>query len=365
MNDVIVIGGGYVGTAIGYALSKKGFKTILIEQKEIGSYSSGANYGCIQVQDANLGKSLEMTLDGFSKAMNLEKELGVPLDLVTKGSLIISESEAELAELEKLYEGKKSHGLPVEFLTRAQTEEKEPYLNGKTILGASYMEQGALNPFKLMYGFIEGGKANGLEVLEGKKVVAFLESDDQIKGVRLNNGEEILAKHTVIAGGAFTKGLGELAGLDLPVEYIKGEAFVTETMKPIMNTYISSAGFFTDAHGDDGGCTLSMIQNTHGNFLIGETASGGPKDPYEMNPYPSKKHILEMAHKAVDLFPILENVKLLRSFAVASPFTKDFNPFLGKTDKKGLYVASGFKSCVIMTMVVGEYITDLVTENDK
>ena len=130
-----------------------------------------------------------------------------------------------------------------------------------------------------------------------------------------------------------------------------------------MNTYISSDGFFTDAHGDDGGCTLSLIQNSDGNFLIGETASGGAVSPYEMNPYPTDNHIFKMANKATELFPVFENLKILRSFAVPSPYTKDFNPIFGETEIKGLYVAAGFKSCVVMTLVAGEEIANLLTTN--
>lgn len=361
MYDVIVIGGGYIGCAIGYSLSKAGLKTLLIEQKEIGAYSSGGNYGCIQVQDANLGKSLEMTLKGFEKVMALEKEWGLNLDLVRKGSLIIGQTDAEVKELDKLYRGKKEAGLPVEYLTKKGIEEKEPYINSESILAATYMEQGELNPFKLMYGFISKGRSYGLTVLERKRVVSFLESGDKVSGVVLDTGETIESKSVVIAGGAFTRELGNLAGIDLPVDYIKGEAFVTESTKPIMNTYLSSAGFFTDAHGDDGGCTLALIQNSAGNFLVGETASADSLNPYKMNPYPTEKHIFQMSRKATELFPVLDNLKILRSFAVASPYTQDFNPLLGETKKKGLFVAAGFKSCVVMTLVVGEEMVNLLT----
>ena len=221
MYDAIIIGGGYVGTGIGYALSKAGLNTILIEQKEIGAYSSGGNYGCIQVQDANLGKSLERTLRGFEKIMTLEKEWGFNLDLIKKGSLIISQSEAELKELDVLYKSKKEVGFPIEYLTRKEIEEKAPYIKGTSILGAAYMEQGALNPFKLMYGFISKGKSYGLTIMERKRVLSFLESAGTINGVILDSGKIIEGNHIIIAGGA------------LAVDYIKGEAFVTDSAKPI------------------------------------------------------------------------------------------------------------------------------------
>lgn len=76
----------------------------------------------------------------------------------------------------------------------------------------------------------------------------------------------------------------------MPVEYIKGEALVTEAVKPMMFNFLSSAAFFTDAHGDKSNCELAMMQGREGNFLIGETGSIGPEDPENLNFFPSKTH---------------------------------------------------------------------------
>lgn len=363
--DAIIIGAGYFGASISYHLSEAGYRTLLLEQKEIAGASSGANYGCIQVQDSNMGPSLRRTMRGFKTAMRLEEKLSCNLDLREMGSLITAENSAEMHELQKLYQEKKDYGLPVKWLEPADIKKIEPNIDTGTILGASYMLQARLTPWKLVYGFINKGREQGLEVREWSKVSNFMEDGDKVTGVVLEDGEKIEARHVVITAGAWTKKLGEMAGVDLPVEYIKGEAFVTESVEPHMFNYISSAGFFTDAHGGGSHSTLAMLQTGEGNFLIGETAGKGPEDPDDLNFHPSHTHLADMGRTASRFYPYLRNLKIIRTFSVASPFTENFEPLLGATRRPGLYVASGFKSCVVIADVVGEEMTDILKETDR
>lgn len=363
--DVIVIGGGYFGSSISYHLSQAGFKTLLLEQKELASGSSGANYGCIQVQDSNMGISLERTLRGFKGVMKLEETLGCNLDMEEMGSLIVAENDAEMIELEKLYNEKKDYGLPVEFLNPKDIKKIEPYIDEKILRGASYMLQGRLTPWKLVYGFVNKGKEYGLEVRKWSKVVDYIRIGDVIKGVVLEDGQKLHARHVIITAGAFSKKLGLLAGIDIPVEYIKGEVFVTEAVKPMMFNYLSSAAFFTDAHGDTSNCTIAMTQSSAGNFLIGETSSIGPEDPDKLNFFPSKTHLSKMAGLGARFYPALRDFKILRTFSVASPYTKDMEPIFGKTSVEGLYVAAGFKSCVVITTAIGAEMTEIIRNQDN
>ena len=363
--DVIVIGGGYVGTSIGYYLSKAGIKTLLLEEEEIGVKASGGNYGCIQVQDANLGDSLKMTLEGYEMALDLENELRMDLELCKQYSLIFGENEREMEELIKLYQGKKDAGLDVHFHSGKEIGEMEPYLNASSILGGSGCMQSALYPFKLLYGFVKRGKEKGLTVRNHAKVESFLEEGSRVVGVRLSTGEEIRGTKVVIAAGAYTRGLGKKLGLDLPVHFIKGEAFVTEAVPVRVSSYLSSAAFFTEVHGDEGGagCSLALRQAPSGHVYIGETAVDVGEDPYRMSTLPSEFHIREMSKKAIYYLPFLKDVKVLRSWAVPSPATPDFEPVLRVEREGSLIVAAGFKSCVVVTCWIGEQVKGMVLNN--
>ena len=90
--DVVVVGAGYIGSAISYYLTRAGLKTALVDRGGVAAGASQANYGNIQVQDAELDDSLPMVLAGRATFDTLQAELESSFDLRTIGSLLIAES---------------------------------------------------------------------------------------------------------------------------------------------------------------------------------------------------------------------------------------------------------------------------------
>ncbi len=363
--DAIVIGGGYPGCSIAYHLAKAGVKTLLLEKNEISSGASGGNFGCIQVQDASLGLSLDLTLRSFERVMKYEEELDADLELASLGSLIAATNEAEMEELESLYRGKKDAGLDIMLYGPKELAQAEPNMNHERFLGATYFRQGRLNPFKLMYAFLRRGRAYGLQVREHAEVDRLYLEGGQVKGVVLADGEILRATQTIVAAGAWSKSICRTAGLHVPVEYVRAEGFVTEPLKPFLNNYYSSASFFTEAHDVDGvGMSLCMGQTQSGNLLIGETSKPGHVPPGEASRLTSFDHFVKVKEAVSEYFPALAKVNILRAWTTPSPYTDSMEPILGDVGMPGLLLSTGFKSCVIMTAVAGDIITDLVTKGE-
>ena len=361
--DAIVVGGGYPGCSIAYHLSKAGVKTLLLEKNEISSGASGGNFGCIQVQDASLGLSLELTLRSFPKVMDYERELGADLELTELGSLIGATNQAEMRELEELYHGKKEAGMDIHMYGPKELREAEPNMAADLFLGATYFKQGRLNPFKLMYAFLRKGKEYGLTVKEKTRVKELYMQAGKVCGVVLTSGDVIRAEQVIVAAGAWTKDLCKTAGILVPIEYVRAEGFVTEKLRPFMNNYYSAASFFTEAHDVEGiGMSLCMGQTHSGNLLLGETSKPGDVEPDQASALTSYEHFLRVKEEVCRYFPTLKDVNLLRAWTTVSPYTETMEPVLGQVGPEGLLVAAGFKSCVIMTAVTGEIITDLVTK---
>jgi sarcosine oxidase subunit beta len=334
-----------------------------LEKKEISSGASGGNFGCIQVQDASLGLSLDLTMRSFPKVMDYERELEADLELTEIGSLIAATNVAEMEELEELYRGKKEAGLDIHMYGPEQLREAEPNMSHEKFLGATYYKQGRLNPFKLMYSFLRKGKKMGLTVQEQTAVKELYMEGGKVKGVVLADGATIYAEQVIVAAGAWTKELCKSAGILVPIEYVRAEGFVSEKLQPFLNNYYSAASFFTEAHGmDDVGMSLCMGQTYSGNLLIGETSKPGNVDPDQASSLTSYDHFLKTKEALSEYFPALKDVNLLRAWTTVSPYTDTMEPVLGRVGPEGLLVAAGFKSCVIMTAVTGEIITDLVTK---
>lgn len=363
--DAIVVGGGYPGTSIAYHLSKAGVKTLLVEKKEIAAGASGGNFGCIQVQDASLGLSLDLTLRSFKTVMKFEEILQADLELEYQDSLIAATSEPEMQELMSLYEGKKEAGMDIQLLGPKELKKVEPNMDSSKYLGATWYRQGRLNPFKLMYAFVREGKKYGLDLREFTSVASLYMEDGQVKGIVTRDEEVIRADKVIVAAGAWTRELCRSAKVDVPIEYVRAEGFVTERIEPFLANYYSAASFFTDAHDVDGvGYSLCMGQTQSGNLLIGETSKPGHLPPDEASNLTSADHFIRVRQALSYSFPALEKINLLRAWTTPSPYTESMEPIIGDVGVPGLLVAAGFKSCVVMTAVTGEIITDLVTKGE-
>lgn len=358
----IVVGGGYFGCSIAYYLAKNQIKTILLEQNEIGSGASGGNFGCVQVQDSEPGLSLELTLAGYQKVQSLEEEFKIDLEYREIGSLLIAENKEEMSFLEEQAKLKRSWGLEIALLDQQDLNTIEPNLATDKIYGASYSKQGHLNGFKLLNAFVTRGNRYDLEVREKSRVQRVLIKGETCQGVELVSGEQLFADFVILTTGAWSKELCKPLGLNVPVEHVKAEAFVTEQILPFLFNYFSLASFFTEAHREEGTATsFCCVQTKSGNLLMGETSKPGLMPPEKGGSLNSQEHCLGIYKAVKNFFPTLMELNILRSWTTYSPYTSSCLPVFGETAINNLILAAGFKSAVVLTPIVGEIVTDIVT----
>lgn len=362
--DVIVVGGGYFGCSCAYHLAKAGVRTLLLEEKEISSGASGANFGNVQVQDSELGISLEMSIDGSRRMAAMEDELGCDLQYGVQPNLIGAETEEHFAALRELYQGKKDSGLNIEWLEEEQIRQIEPNMRKGRVLAATNYMQGRVYPFLYLYGLIRKGKNYGLTVKEHTPVSRLWSQAGRCIGVVLSDDSVIHAENVVIAAGSKTRELCLTSGLSVPVYSVKAEAIITEQIQPYIMSYYSSAGFFAEAHGQDNASTsLCFFQSNHGNIIVGETTKPHKLVAAEAQDLTSMEHTSVIHEQLLDFYPGLKKINLLRSMVTASPFTENNLPCLGKSRLPGLLLCAGFKSAVVMSPVAGQLISDLVTKD--
>ena len=150
MADVIVIGGGLAGCATAYYLAKDGVDVMVLERSELNTQASGSNAGSLHAQiphDPFINKGPEwarrfapsIALMARSIAMwhELPKELGVDLEVSTKGGLLVGTTEQQLREIEAKAALEREHGLEVDLLDRREVRELAPYLSDRVIARSS------------------------------------------------------------------------------------------------------------------------------------------------------------------------------------------------------------------------------------
>jgi sarcosine oxidase subunit beta len=348
---------------VAYHLTAAGLRTALVDKGGIAAGASQANYGNVQVQDAELVHSLPLVTAGYARFERLEQELGCSLGYRRIGGLLLIETEPQWQKMAARLPALQAAGIAAELVPASRLSELEPLLDSTRVLGACYhADEGQLYPFALVWAYLRRACASGLTIHTHCEVTGLQVKGGQIRGVSTNQGE-FSTGVVVLAAGAWTSDLGRSLGRTWNIPHVHGQAIVTERVDRSLNNHIASAAFFEDIHeeADKPGpaAVLAISQSTHGNFLLGEAGVVGDSLGTEVTPGGQAA----IAGLAVRFFPALRHLRVLRGWAAPVAFTTDNLPFFGPVGGiSGLILAAAFKSTVIVTPLVGEIVTQLAVE---
>ena len=167
---------------------------------------------------------------------------------------------------------------------------------------------------------------NGVDIIQQCEVTGFLREGGRIVGVETTRGE-IRAGKVGLAVAGHTGHLAAKAGLKLPIETHVLQAFVSEPLKPMIDTVISfAAAHFYISQSDKGGLVL-----------------GGDIDGY--NSYAQRGGLPMMEHTLASgkaLIPALSRLRILRQWAGVMDMSMDGSPFICKSPIDGLYINGGW-----------------------
>ncbi|MBW6475161.1 MAG: FAD-binding oxidoreductase [Anaerolineaceae bacterium] len=360
--DAIVIGAGYIGSSVAYHLSKAGLKTAIFDLGSMAAGASRANYGNIQIQDLELQFSVPMIQMARTRFATLEQELDWDLGLRKLGGLLPIENENQwniLAEREKNLQ---AIGIASELIQANRLQEVEPSIDAAHLLGGLYhADEGQLDPFQLINAYLTRARQSGLQEYYYCPVTGFELDHTNIKSIRTPTGN-FSADHIVFCTGAYSNHLGKKLGLKWDVlHYVLGQAMVTEPLPIQLRNHLASASFFEMGADIPKGVLLANMaisQSTHGNLLLGESM-------YEADHF--RTHLPNnslpwIARSVLKYFPAFKNLRVLRGWSAAIADTRDGLPLFGPVAAiDGLYLATAFRSTVIITPLVGETIAQLIT----
>ncbi len=367
--DAIVVGAGYLGCSISYYLSKAGLKTVLIDQGSIGAGASSANYGNIQVQDAELEHSLPMVLAGRASFETLQEELEADFGLRTLGSLLIAEREQHVPGLKDRAAQLRANGIAVDWLDRADLKRLEPHLAADQTFGALFNpNEMQINPFRLMWAFVHQARQHGLDLLLRTPVTGFMVQSGRLLGVKTDR-DLLYGGITILATGAWSRHLGDQLGLNIPVHHVRGQAAATSHVGNLLRNYLASAAFFEEAHAESDldrqagpAAVLAIAPTVRGNLLLGETAEVVDHFGRESD----VAGLLAIRRVALRFIPELRQASIIRSWAAPVAFTTDGRPYLGPvTGLGGLLLAVAFRSTVVITPLIGRTISQLVVSGQS
>jgi glycine/D-amino acid oxidase-like deaminating enzyme len=351
--DLLIIGGGFAGTAMAYSAARRGINVLLLEAGSLCSGSSAACCGRAQIIESE-SADLDLVLAGFSKLEDLESELEIDLEWELPGHITLLSSQDQWQQYEKLTGRLNQHGVEAEMLDLPNLHAAEPNLQIEGLIGAAYSKEGHLNPFKFCLGFAQAAKRLGAILLPYTRVTGFEHDNNRITSVQTENSQ-FSANTILLAAGAWTGKLAKMAGSSLPVCFNHAEAMVSEPLQPRINHHIGMSGFYEAVHGNERMVSLGVGQHRNGSLVI----SNAIEQAYEISMSSSAWSMPALAKVLLDLCPFLKNTHIIRSWAAPSPFMPDYKPAVGWLPGcDNLYVAAGFHLSIPTIPLFAQIIVD-------
>jgi sarcosine oxidase subunit beta len=332
--DVIIIGGGGHGLSTAFYLaSVHGITNVaVIEKGYLGSGNIGRNTTIVRSN-----YRLTPNSQFYEKSMELWRELSHNLNynvmFSPRGVLNLAHTPGQMDTYAERGNQMRLMGVKSELLDRDQVAKLNP---GLDVSGSARfpIEGGLLQPDAgnarhdaVAWGYARAADQLGVDILENTEVTGFLKEGGRIVGVETNRGEIRAAKTGVAVAGS-TGRVMKLAGVDkLPIESTVLQAFVSESIKPIIPTVTTfGAGHLYVSQSDKGGLVF-----------------GGNIDYY--NSYAQRGNLPvweEVTSELVAMFPNFSRLRLLRSWGGIMDMSMDGSPIITTGPLDGMYLNAGW-----------------------
>jgi len=368
--EVVVIGGGVIGAAIAYYLSRRSIDTILLEKRGLVLGTSGACDGFFAVQSKRPGLLLKLTLESIKEVEKLSKELPMPIHYRRCGGVILIENRREMMFMEDFVARQREAGLEVNIMDIEEAKRFCPLL-ADDLEGATYSPlDGQIHPHYLTLALLEGFKVSGGKVMLRNEATEIILEGKRVKEIRTNSGVRIKTDFVVCAAGVESSKIGERLGIKIPVIPKRGQILVTEKISPSVRAILFDAKYilvklYPEVLKDVSdemkklGVGLIVEQTEHGNLLLGSTR--------ELVGYDDRvtfEAISAIARNTLRYLPGLRRVNIIRAFAGLRPSTPDGYPIVGPVERvEGLIVATGHEGDgIALAPITGKLVSELIAE---
>ena len=331
--DIIVVGGGGHGLATAFYLAKNhGIRNVAVLEKGwIGGGNTGRNTTIIRsnyMLDAN-AHFYEWSLKLWEQ---LSQEINYNVMFSPRGVLNLAHTESQRDQYFRRGNQMLLNGIDTEWMTREEVARFVPHLDCSEntrfpILGGLMQRRGGTARHDAVaWGYARAASSLGVDIIQNCEVKGLVREGNRIVAVDTSRGR-IKAGQVGIAVAGNTGRLAAMAGLRLPIESHVLQAFVSEPLKPILNTVVTyGAGHFYISQSDK--CELVM---------------GGDLDFYPSYSQKGNLPIIEEAvSAALQMFPMLSRVRMLRHWGGIMDMTLDGSPIIAKTSIDNFYINGGW-----------------------
>jgi sarcosine oxidase subunit beta len=357
--DVIIVGGGMLGLSTAYHLARLGARPLVLQADELGGGSSAACSGRAQVAEGHLDPlNLRLIREGLARFESLAEELDAPFEWRRTGLLCLINSPQLWASWQQRALTLTAAGIPTSLLNLAELQAAESYLNPAGLLGAAYTLEGSVNPFLFCWAYAKAASRLGAVLRPRTPVTAMQVAGERLTAVEAG-GERFTAARVAIMCGAWTARVARLAGVNVPVDHIHAEAFVTEPVSLPLQHTIEMADFYETIHGKSRAVAVGFTREPNGALVVTEAITRTT----ELHRRASAWGMAGIAAGLVRLYPALAGVRAVRAWGAPTPFTPDEEPIIGWwPGRANLFVAAGFMQTITAVPAASEWMARMLLD---
>jgi sarcosine oxidase, subunit beta len=329
--DVVIAGGGVMGTSTAYHLARRGVPNVVLVEREpfLGAMSTGQCAGGIRHQFST-EINIRLSIESIRMLERFAEEPGQDIGLRFCGYLFLLTRAEDLEPFRQGVELQRTLGVETRWLEPDQIAERVPLIDLDGVLaGTIHDRDGLCDPSSVVQGYAAGARKLGVRILTETEVTAVRLDGERVAGVDTNRGA-IATSAVVNACGAWAPHLGEMAGVRIPIDPIRRQIAVTAPIDGLPEDFPFTV-FFPDSlyfHREGGGILTGRSNHE-------ET----PGFKMDVDPAWEEIHLGE----ALRRMPVLGDAGLMSRWAGLYEVTPDAQPILGRIrEVDGLYVMAGF-----------------------
>ncbi|AZE23809.1 Opine oxidase subunit B [Pseudomonas chlororaphis subsp. aureofaciens] len=332
-SDVLIVGGGLMGSAAAFFLRQRGQSVTLLERDQIGQYASGVNFGNVRRQGRYLGQ-LELANRSWALWKRLPELIDDDLEFIASGHMRVCYREDEIAELEAYAAAPEARQLDLKIYRGRELHERFPFL-GADVKGGSYApHDGHANPRLAAPAFARAAVRAGARIEERTEVAEVQKVGGGFR-VGTTDGRQFSAERLLITAGAWGQKLSEQFGEPVPLDTNGPQMAVTEPVPYALPTVI---GVYTKIPEE----VIYFRQIPRGNIIIGGGYRSKP-DMLTRRAQVEPRSILNQIQQMRRLLPGVGNLNIIRVWSGIEGYLPDSLPIMGPSGQvDGLYYAFGF-----------------------
>ena len=353
--SVAIIGAGVIGLGIAWRLAARGVSVAVFDKGVSGAGASHAAAGMLAAcAEAEPGEEALVTLGRVSQARwpafaaELKQASGVDVGLRPEGTLVVALTSDDQARLSHQLTFQQKLGLPLQWISAAETRRREPHLAGKLAGAVFSPEDTQVDNRKLAAALRIAAEAAGARIREHQEVKTISSDAGRVDGIILADGTKVGADVVVLAAGAWSRSIDGLAPeLRPPVRPIKGQmlALRMDPAAPLLTHVVWAPGAY-------------LVPRLDGRLLVGATVE---EKGYDTSL--TAGGILTLLEAAWRVVPAVEELPIDEMWVGHRPGSRDDAPIVGPGPAQGLIYATGHhRNGILLTPVTVDAVARLVLE---